>query len=262
VPHRFHVAILIYAMNNEVTARMPFGKYKTKPIKEIDPLYLEWVLANCQQISPDLKRAICSTLGLEFSDDPKDQVIADLQAAIKELRQTNLVSRLEAYDQGFQDGKSENIEKTVKEWHQSLVQEYQGSPEAMTLVRAAYDRLQNALEIKDESTESDQEWITLEDYCLERDVKLDHSQLISEGKAISRQLRSESLPPPHKLPHDRYGSINGYRRCTLDSWYEQFIARQDEASAPKLLPMTTTLPTSRTAKRCRFEARFRNSSLK
>jgi uncharacterized protein (DUF3820 family) len=60
-------------MTTQETARMPFGKYKDKPINEIDPHYLEWVLANCQHISPDLKRAICTQLGLEFKDDPKDK---------------------------------------------------------------------------------------------------------------------------------------------------------------------------------------------
>ena len=68
--------------------------------------------------------------------------------------------------------------------------------------------------------------MTLEDYCLERDLLLDHSQLIKEGKAITRYHRTHSLPGPHKLPHDQYGTINGYRRCSLDRWYEEFMARQ------------------------------------
>jgi uncharacterized protein (DUF3820 family) len=249
-------------MKNEVTARMPFGKYKDKPINEIDPTYLEWVLANCQQIYPDLKRAICATLGLEVTDDPKDKEIADLQAAMTELRQKNLVSRLEAYDQGYQDGKSEHIDNEVKEWHQSLVQEYQGSPEAMKVVRDAYDRLQKGLESKiGEFIESDQEWITLEDYCLEREVLLDHSQLISEGLAISRHLRTSGLQPPHKLRHDRYGTVNGYRRCTLDQWYEQFPARRDAESAPTPLSKTTTRrpSRSRTPKLRLFDAQVRSS---
>ena len=38
--------------------------------------------------------------------------------------------------------------------------------------------------------ESDQEWMTLEDYCLERDLLLDQSQLIKEGQAITRYLRT------------------------------------------------------------------------
>jgi hypothetical protein len=137
-------------MTTAEVARMPFGKHKDTPIDKIDPSYLEWVLANCQQVSPDLKGAICRQLGLEFKDDPKDKEITELQASIKELRQKNLVSRLEAYDQGYQDGKSENIEKQVEEWHRSLAQEYHGSAEALTVVNAAYDRLRKALEFKDE----------------------------------------------------------------------------------------------------------------
>jgi hypothetical protein len=73
--------------------------------------------------------------------------------------------------------------------------------------------------------ESDQGWMTLEDYCLERDLLLDQSQLIKEGLAITRYLRTNGLPGPHKLPHDRFGSVNGYRRCTLDRWYEEFKPR-------------------------------------
>ena len=173
-------------MATQEAARMPFGKYKDKPINEIDPHYLEWVLANCQQISPDLKRAICTQLGLEVKDDPKDREIAELHASIQELRQRMLVSRLEAYDQGYEDGKSGGqancIRDKVREWHRSLAQEYQGSTEAMTAVNDAYDRLRKALEFKDDESiefvDSDQKWITLEDYCLERDLLLDHSQLI------------------------------------------------------------------------------------
>ncbi len=139
-------------MTTEEAARMPFGKYKNKPINEIDPTYLEWVLANCQQISPDLKRAICTKLGLEVKDDPKDKEIAELQACIKELRQKNLVSRLEAYDQGYQDGKNENLVNKVKEWHRTLTRDYQGSTEALTAVNDAYDRLRKALDFKDDES--------------------------------------------------------------------------------------------------------------
>lgn len=71
--------------------------------------------------------------------------------------------------------------------------------------------------------ESDQEWMTLEDYCLEQDLLLDQTQLIKEGLAITRYLRTNGLPGPQKLLHDRYGSVNGYRRCTLDRWYEEFM---------------------------------------
>ena len=74
--------------------------------------------------------------------------------------------------------------------------------------------------------ESGQEWMTLEDYCLERDLLLNQTQLIREGQAITSYLRTHGLPCPHKLPHDRYGSVNGYQRCTLDRWYEDFIDRQ------------------------------------
>jgi len=215
-------------MTTKETARMPFGKYKDKPIDEIDPAYLEWVLANCQHIWPDLKRAICTQLGLEFKDDPKDKEIAELQASNQELRHKILVSRLEAYDQGYQDGKNENLVNKVKEWHRSLAQDYQGSTEALTVLNDAYDRLRKALDFKnDESVDSDHEWISLEDYCLERDLLLDHPQLIKEGLAIARQLRTNGSPPPHKLRHDRYGFVNGYQRCTLDDWYEVYEGRKE-----------------------------------
>ena len=215
-------------MTTQETARMPFGKHKDKPINEIDPHYLEWVLANCQQIWPDLKRAICTQLGLEFKDDPKDKEIAELQASNQELRHKILVSRLEAYDQGYQDGKNENIVNKVKEWHRLLTQDYQGSTEALTVLNDSYDRLRKALDFNDdESIDSVQDWITLEDYCAERELLLDHPQLIKEGLAIARQLRTSRSPPPHKLRHDRYGFVNGYRRCTLDGWYEEYVGRKD-----------------------------------
>jgi hypothetical protein len=74
--------------------------------------------------------------------------------------------------------------------------------------------------------ESNQEWMTVEEYCLERDLLLDHTQLIKAGQGITRYLCTHGLPGPHKLPHERYGTINGYRRSSLDRWYEEFIARQ------------------------------------
>ena len=74
--------------------------------------------------------------------------------------------------------------------------------------------------------ESDQEWMPLEDYCLERDLLLNQAQLIREGQAITRYLRIHFLPEPHKLPHDQYGTVNGYQRCSLDRWYEEFMERQ------------------------------------
>ncbi len=75
--------------------------------------------------------------------------------------------------------------------------------------------------------ESDQEWMSLEDYRLERDLLLDQSQLIKEGQAITRYLRTQGVPGPQKLPHDRFGSVNGYRRCTLDRWYGEFVPRYE-----------------------------------
>jgi hypothetical protein len=218
-------------MTTSATARMPFGKYKNTPIEKIDPSYLEWVLANCQQISPDLKRAICAKLGLEFKDDPKDREIEVLQQTIQELRHKVLVSRLEAYDKGYQDGKSENLVKKVEEWHQSLSHDYQGSTEAMTVVNLAYERLTKALESRDERVDHDQEWMTLEDYCLERDLRLDHRQLIKDGLAITRRQHDAGLPAPQKLTHERFGTVNSYQRCVLDRWYLEFMARAEENAA-------------------------------
>ena len=138
-----------------MAARMPFGKHKNKPINEIDPSYLEWVLANCQQISPELKRAIRSQLGLEVKDDPKDREIAELQAQIQQLRRNTTEARLEAYDLGFEAGRSEGqgncIVDKVKAWHRSLAKDYHpdlrhGSTEAMAAVNDAYDRLRKELE--------------------------------------------------------------------------------------------------------------------
>jgi hypothetical protein len=51
-------------------------------------------------------------------------------------------------------------------------------------------------------------------------------RMVSPELSITSYLRTHGLPCPHKLPHDRYGSVNGYRRCSLDRWYEDFMARQ------------------------------------
>ncbi len=216
------------------------------------------MLANCQHIWPDLKRAICAQLGLEYKDDPKDKEIAELKASNQELRHKNLVSRLEAYDQGYEDGKNENIVNKVKEWHRTLAQDYQGSTEAMTVLNDAYDRLRKAVDFKDdESVDSVQEWISLEDYCVERDLLLDHSQLIKEGHAIARQLRNNGSPPPHKLRHDRYGFVNGYRRCTLDGWYQEYVERKEaKPTHPSTTEPTPRLSRSRPPRPGRSEAQF------
>jgi hypothetical protein len=51
----------------------------------------------------------------------------------------------------------------------------------MTVVEVAHDRLSKALEFKDEeSGESDHQLIALEDYCLERNLQLDHCPLVKE----------------------------------------------------------------------------------
>lgn len=43
---------------------MPFGKYRGKPLADLPDDYLAWVLDTCQDISPTLRRAIESQLGL------------------------------------------------------------------------------------------------------------------------------------------------------------------------------------------------------
>jgi hypothetical protein len=236
-------------MTTAEAASMPFGKYKNTPIDKIDPSYLEWVLANCQHISADLKRAICTRLGLEVKDDHKDREIEALKQTIQELRHKVLVSRLEAYDEGYQDGKNEKLGNKVHEWHESLAQDYQGSIEAMTVVEVAYDRLRKALEFKDDLIDHEQKGMTLEDYCLERDLSLDQCQLIREGLAVARQLRTNGLPAPQKVPHDRYRTVNGYQRCTLDRWYQEFMARAEGNAATHLSRSAATSKRSRSAVR-------------
>jgi hypothetical protein len=88
-----------------------------------------------------------------------------------------------------------------------------------------------------ECWESDQEWMTLEDYCLERDLLLDDSQLIKEGLDITRYLSSNGLPLPQKLAHERYGTVNGYRRCTLDRWYEEFMPRYEPPQSTSIFSL-------------------------
>ena len=136
-------------MATQETARMPFGKHKNKPIGEIDPTYLEWVLANCQQISPDLKRAICTQLGLEVKDDPKDKEIAELQARSRSYVRESWCPGWRLMTRAMRMGRAQELHRDkVREWHRSLAQDYQGSTEAMTAVNDAYDRLRKALEFR------------------------------------------------------------------------------------------------------------------
>jgi ssDNA-binding Zn-finger/Zn-ribbon topoisomerase 1 len=108
----------------------------------------------------------------------------------------------------------------------------QSRPDKLSIYR--HEDVEAAAELVEfsEFRETDQEWMTLEDYCLERDLLLDHGQLIKQGKAIARFHRTHCLPGPHKLPHDQYGTINGYRRCSLDRWYEEFMLGQQEMGSP------------------------------
>ena len=41
---------------------MPFGKWKGKPIDQIDPKYLRWVLKEVKTLDPDLKASINAVL--------------------------------------------------------------------------------------------------------------------------------------------------------------------------------------------------------
>ena len=75
---------------------------------------------------------------------------------------------------------------------------------------------------------------------LNESLLLDHSQLIKEGLAIATHLRTNGLPPPHKLRHDRYGFVNGYRRCTLDGWYGEFVGRKEVKSTDRSAKATYT----------------------
>lgn len=38
----------------EHTTRMPFGKYRGKPLEDVPRNYLKWLLANCENASPAL----------------------------------------------------------------------------------------------------------------------------------------------------------------------------------------------------------------
>src|SRR5690348_6515986 len=48
----------------EVMMRMPFGKYRYRPLEEIPESYLLWVLDNCDNISPTLQAALRQRLGV------------------------------------------------------------------------------------------------------------------------------------------------------------------------------------------------------
>jgi hypothetical protein len=48
--------------------KMPFGKHKGKPLKDVPDDYLLWVFDNCKRISPTLLRAITTRLEIEFPE--------------------------------------------------------------------------------------------------------------------------------------------------------------------------------------------------
>jgi hypothetical protein len=120
----------------------------------------------------------------------------------------------------------------------------------MTVENEAHVRLSKALEIKDDLIDHEQEWMTLEDYCLERGLSLDHRQLIKEGLALTRHLHTAGLQAPNKIPHERFGVVNGYQRCTLDRWYQEFMVRAEESTA------THRSQSAASSKRSRSAVRF------
>jgi hypothetical protein len=97
--------------------QMPFGKYRGWELDEIPEGYLIWVLDNCRNIAPTLRRLIQRRLGL--LDEPRQATPApDWQGA-------------------------------VQQWYRQLTLDFHpdrgGSTEAMQAINEAYDRLRKVL---------------------------------------------------------------------------------------------------------------------
>jgi len=46
---------------------MPFGKHRGRPLRQIRRSYLRWILDNCDQLQPELNRAIVAMLDGNWS---------------------------------------------------------------------------------------------------------------------------------------------------------------------------------------------------
>lgn len=62
------------------TVRMPFGKHRGRPLCEIPESYLYWVLDNCENASPTLKKQIEAYLPGD-EGEPQGTAIVDLVPA-------------------------------------------------------------------------------------------------------------------------------------------------------------------------------------
>ena len=51
--------------------RMPFGKYRGEPLEDIPQRYLLWVLDNCHDLSPTLRRTIEDVLDIQNEIRPR-----------------------------------------------------------------------------------------------------------------------------------------------------------------------------------------------
>jgi hypothetical protein len=106
--------------------RMPFGRHRGQTLDQIPVSYLRWVLANCHDISLDLRRGIQSVLaeaeGAPRTDEPGERPPPADWAPI------------------------------LKTWYGALALKYHpdrgGTHEQMIVINEAYDRLRSLVGVR------------------------------------------------------------------------------------------------------------------
>ena len=120
--------------------KMPWGKYKGRPLSEVPAGYLAWTLEECDNVRGEFRRALelelIDRLGLEVRPAGPYRAPAPPRPPA-------------------------NWPDVVRRWHREMVLEFHpdrgGSTEACQVLNAAHDRLQELLNEDEEDVLDDDE---------------------------------------------------------------------------------------------------------
>jgi uncharacterized protein (DUF3820 family) len=120
--------------------RMPWGKYKGRPLTEVPAGYLAWVLEECDNVRGEFRRA------LEL------ELIARLGLEVRPAG---------AFRAPAPPRPPANWSEIVRRWHREMALEFHpdrgGSNEACQALNAAHDRLQELLDEADDVLDDEDE---------------------------------------------------------------------------------------------------------